>query len=88
MSCWTDQWKDFVRRASYLQTLAEEKISNDQFWRSYGICDQALKYSGYPGEIIGKISSFISPDVTLLDNRAGTGAFAIHLFRPQMLCLT
>lgn len=60
MSCWTDQWKDFVTRTSYLQTLAEEKISNDQFWRSYGIYDRALMYSGYPGEILAKISSIIS----------------------------
>jgi SAM-dependent methyltransferase len=81
MSCWTDQWKDFVTRSSYLQTLAEEKISNDQFWRSYGIYDQALMYSGYPGEILAKISSFISPGETLLDIGAGTGAFAIPLSR-------
>jgi len=81
MSCWTDQWKDFVTRSSYLQTLAERKISNDQFWRSYGIYDQALMYSGYPGEILAKISSFISPGATLLDIGAGTGAFAIPLSR-------
>ncbi len=81
MSCWTDQWKDFVTRTSYLQTLAEEKISNDQFWRSYGIYDQALMYSGYPGEILAKISSIISPGATLLDIGAGTGAFAIPLSR-------
>jgi SAM-dependent methyltransferase len=81
MSCWTDQWKDFVTRTSYLQTLAEEKISNDQFWRSYGIYDQALMYSGYPGEILAKISSYISPGATLLDIGAGTGAFAIPLSR-------
>ncbi len=81
MSCWTDQWKDFVTRSSYLQTLVEEEISNDQFWRSYGIYDQALMYSGYPGEVLSKISSFISPDATLLDIGAGTGAFAIPLSR-------
>ncbi|MDQ1262551.1 MAG: hypothetical protein QG575_1732 [Euryarchaeota archaeon] len=81
MSCWTDQWRDFVRRASYLHSLAEEKISNDQFWRSYGIYDQVLMHSGYPGEILTKISSFISPDATLLDIGAGTGAFAIPLSR-------
>jgi len=81
MSCWTDQWKDFVTRTSYLQTLADEKISNDQFWRSYGIYDQALMYSGYPGEILAKISSNISPGATLLDIGAGTGAFAIPLSR-------
>lgn len=79
MSCWTDQWKDFVRNASYKQTLAAEKISNDQFWSSYGIYDRALLLSGYPGEILGKISSFISPNSTLLDIGAGTGAFAIPL---------
>jgi len=79
MSCGTDQWKDFVRNASYKQTLAAEKISNDQFWSSYGIYDRALLLSGYPGEILGKISSFISPNSTLLDIGAGTGAFAIPL---------
>lgn len=77
MSCWTDQRKDFVRNASYKQTLAAEKISNDQFRSSYGIYDRALLLSGYPGEILGKISSFISPNSTLLDIGAGTGAFTI-----------
>ena len=63
MSCWTDQWKDFVTRTSY------------------EIYDQILMYSGYPGEILAKISSFISPGATLLDIGAGTGAFAIPLSR-------
>ncbi len=79
MSRWTDQWKDFVRETSYLHNLKEEKISNDQFWRSYGIYDQVLMHSGYPGEILTKISSFIPEKATLLDIGAGTGAFAIPL---------
>lgn len=81
MSCWTDQWRDFVRETSYVHNLREEKISNDQFWRSYGIYDQVLMHSGYPGEILTKISSFISPEATFLDIGAGTGAFAIPLSR-------
>jgi 2-polyprenyl-3-methyl-5-hydroxy-6-metoxy-1,4-benzoquinol methylase len=81
MSRWTEQWRDFVRRASYVHNLTEEKISNDQFWRSYGIYDQVLMHSGYPGEILSKISSFISPEATFLDIGAGTGAFAIPLSR-------
>jgi len=81
MSRWTDQWRDFVRETSYVHNLLEEKISNDQFWKSYGIYDQVLKHSGYPGEILAKISSFISPEETLLDIGAGTGAFAIPLSR-------
>jgi|WetSurMetagenome_2_1015567.scaffolds.fasta_scaffold00221_19 hypothetical protein len=28
MSCGTDQWKDFVRNASYEQTVAEERLSS------------------------------------------------------------
>ena len=81
MSCWTEQWRDFVRDTSYVHNLREEKISNDQFWRSYGIYDRVLMHSGYPGEILSKISSFISPEATLLDIGAGTGAFAIPLSR-------
>ncbi|MHB8120121.1 MAG: hypothetical protein ACYDHX_15615 [Methanothrix sp.] len=46
--------------------MSKEKISNDQFWRSYGIYDQVLMHSGYPGEILSKISSFISPEDALL----------------------
>lgn len=79
MSQWTDQWRDFVKETSYVHSLMEEKISNDQFWKSYEIYDQALMYSGYPGEILNKISSYISPGSTLLDIGAGTGAFAIPL---------
>lgn len=81
MSRWTDQWKKFVRETSYVHDLKEEKISNDQFWRSYGIYDKILMHSGYPGEILSKISSFISPKATFLDIGAGTGAFAIPLSR-------
>jgi SAM-dependent methyltransferase len=81
MSRWTDQWSDFVTETSYVHNLLEEKISNDQFWRSYGIYDQALMHSGYPGEILAKISSFIPAKATLLDIGAGTGAFAIPLSR-------
>ena len=81
MSRWTDQWRDFVRETSYVHNLTEENISNDQFWRSYGIYDQVLMHSGYPGEILTKISSFISPEATFLDIGAGTGAFAIPLSR-------
>jgi ubiquinone/menaquinone biosynthesis C-methylase UbiE len=81
MSQWADQWRDFVRETSYVHNLMEEKISNDQFWRSYGVYDQVLMHSGYPGEILSKISSFISPKATFLDIGAGTGAFAIPLSR-------
>lgn len=81
MSRWTDQWRDFVRRASYVHNLTEENISNDQFWRSYGIYDQVLMHSGYPGEILTKVSSFIPARATFLDIGAGTGAFAIPLSR-------
>ena len=81
MSRWTDQWKEFVRETSYVHNLKEVKISNDQFWRSYGIYDKILMHSGYPGEILSKISSFISPKATFLDIGAGTGAFAIPLSR-------
>ena len=79
MSQWTDQWRDFIRKTSYKNSLAEKKMSNDQFWRSYGIYDQALMHSGYPGEALAKIFSFIAPKTTLLDIGAGTGAFAIPL---------
>lgn len=79
MSSWTDQWRSFIRETSYLHDLRAEKISNDQFWRGYGIYDQALKHSGYPGEVLKRISSFIRSGSTLLDIGAGTGAFAIPL---------
>jgi SAM-dependent methyltransferase len=81
MSRWTDQWRDFVRESSYIHTLKERKISNDQFWRSYGVYDQTLNHSGYPGEILNRIFSFISPGTSLLDIGAGTGAFSIPLSR-------
>ena len=79
MSFWTDRWRSFIRETSYMHDLREERISNDQFWRSYGIYDQALKHSGYPGEILKRVSSFIQSGSTLLDIGAGTGAFAIPL---------
>jgi len=81
MSRWTDQWRDFVRESSYIHTLKERKISNDQFWRSYGVYDQILNHSGYPGEILNRIFSFISPGTSLLDIGAGTGAFSNPLSR-------
>lgn len=81
MSRWTDQWRQFVRETSYKHILQEKNITNDQFWRSYGMYDRILLYSGYPGEILTRVSSFISPGSSLLDIGAGTGAFAIPLSR-------
>jgi len=54
MSCWTDQWRDFVRESSYIHILKEKKISNDQFWSSYEVYDQILNHSWYPGEILNR----------------------------------
>lgn len=81
MSRWTESWRDFVRETSYKQILAGEKISEDQFWRSYAVYDRILSYSGYPGEILQKISSVIPAKSTFLDIGAGTGAFALPLSR-------
>lgn len=81
MSCWTDLWREFIRETSYVHILKEHRLSNDEFWRSYEIYDQVLKLSGYPGEILAKISSFIPPGSTLLDIGAGTGSFAVPLSR-------
>ncbi len=81
MSRWTESWRDFVRETSYKQILAGEKISEDQFWRSYAVYDRILSYSGYPGEILLRISSEIPAKSTFLDIGAGTGAFALPLSR-------
>jgi ubiquinone/menaquinone biosynthesis C-methylase UbiE len=81
MSQWTDLWKDFVTSASYKHILRDENISEDQFWESYGAYDQSLQHSGYPGEVLTRISSFIPIGSTFLDIGAGTGAFALPLSR-------
>lgn len=79
MSIWTDQWRSFVEETSYLRILKEKGISNNQFWQSYQVYDEVLRCSGYPGEILTRISSFIRPEDVLLDIGAGTGAFAVPL---------
>ncbi|MFB3763833.1 MAG: class I SAM-dependent methyltransferase [Methanotrichaceae archaeon] len=81
MSIWTDHWRSFVSETSYLRILREKGISNDQFWQSYQIYDEVLRRSGYPGEILTRISSYIRPEDVLLDIGAGTGAFAVPLAR-------
>ncbi|MCX8207450.1 MAG: class I SAM-dependent methyltransferase [Methanothrix sp.] len=81
MSVWTDQWREFIQKTSYIRHLRERGISNDQFWREYEIYDDILGLMGYPGRIIDRISSLIHPGSTLLDIGAGTGAFAIPLSR-------
>jgi ubiquinone/menaquinone biosynthesis C-methylase UbiE len=79
MSLWTDQWRNFVEKSSYRHLLKEKGISNDQFWRDYRVYDEISSYMGYPGEILERVSSLISPGSTVLDIGAGTGAFAIPL---------
>ncbi|MDH7596274.1 MAG: class I SAM-dependent methyltransferase [Methanothrix sp.] len=81
MSVWVDQWREFIRRTSYIRHLRERGISNDQFWREYEIYDEILELMGYPGRILDRISSLIHPGSTVLDIGAGTGAFAIPLSR-------
>ena len=81
MSFWTDQWREFIQKTSYIRHLRERGISNDQFWREYGIYDEILELMGYPGRILERISSLIHPGSTVLDIGAGTGAFAIPLSR-------
>jgi ubiquinone/menaquinone biosynthesis C-methylase UbiE len=79
MSIWTEQWKKFVRETSYMHILREQNISNDLFWERYQAYDEMLKYAGYPGEILSRVSSFIPSGSTFLDVGAGTGAFAVPL---------
>jgi ubiquinone/menaquinone biosynthesis C-methylase UbiE len=79
MSIWTEQWSEFVRETSYMHILREQNISNDQFWEIYQAYDEMLRYAGYPGEILSRVSSFIPSGSTFLDVGAGTGAFAIPL---------
>ncbi len=79
MNNWRAQWRAFVRESSYIHLLREKGISNDQFWREYDVYDEMLRYMGYPGRILSRISSLISPGAKLLDIGAGTGAFTIPL---------
>lgn len=79
MSLCKDQWRNFVAKSSYQHLLKEKGISNDQFWRDYRVYDEISSYMGYPGEILERVSSLISPGSTILDIGAGTGAFAIPL---------
>ena len=81
MSLWIDQWRSFIKETSYKHILTDKGISNDWFWQSYQVYDEVMRFSGYPGEIPSRISSFIRPDEVLLDIGAGTGAFAIPLAR-------
>jgi len=81
MSLWARMWREFVRDTSYMHVLKEEGISNDEFWNAYGSYDDLLRYSGYPGEILKRVSSFIPPGATFLDIGAGTGAFAVPISR-------
>lgn len=57
MNNWRAQWRAFVRESSYIHLLREKGISNDQFWREYDVYDEMLRYMGYPGRILSRISS-------------------------------
>jgi ubiquinone/menaquinone biosynthesis C-methylase UbiE len=81
MSQWTDLWRDFVTNTSYKHILRDENVSEDQFWKSYGVYDESLQHSGYPGEVLTRIVSFIPIGSTFLDIGAGTGAFALPISR-------
>ncbi len=81
MSIYTSQWRQFVNETSYMHILKEQNISNDSFWERYQVYDYMLKYSGYPGEILSRVSSLIPSGSTFLDVGAGTGAFTVPLSR-------
>ncbi len=72
-------WVTALNACTYHKILKERQISHDEFWREYGIYDEMIRHSGYPGEIVPTILSRIEPGSTILDIGAGTGAFAIPL---------
>jgi len=72
-------WVSALNACTYHKILKERQISHDEFWREYGIYDEMIRNSGYPGEIVPTILSHIEPESTVLDIGAGTGAFAIPL---------
>jgi len=80
MSRWRDLWREYVKSTSYQRILQERGITNDQFWSEYApVYEEVLERSGYPGEILERVSSLIPSGSSLLDVGAGTGAFAIPL---------
>ena len=72
-------WVTALNACTYHKILKERQISHDKFWREYGLYDEMIRHSGYPGEIVPTILSRIEPESTILDIGAGTGAFAIPL---------
>lgn len=76
---WIEKWNASINQSSYLKILNDKGISNDDFWKQLKYYDKLMSYSGYPGEILNRVSSFLFSDDVVLDIGAGTGAFTIPL---------
>jgi len=76
---WSEEWNSSIKESSYLKILNEKGISNNDFWKNLDYYDELMKYSGYPGKILDRISTFIFPEDILLDIGSGAGAFALPL---------
>ena len=76
---WSEEWNSSIKESSYLRILNEKGISNNDFWKNLDYYDELMKYSGYPGKVLDRISTFIFSDDVLLDVGSGTGALALPL---------
>lgn len=73
------EWVDLLYESTYFRFLKDKNISHDEFWTSFGIYDEIVKHSSYPGNIYNRMCNLIVPGKKIIDIGAGTGAFTIPL---------
>jgi ubiquinone/menaquinone biosynthesis C-methylase UbiE len=73
------EWVDLLYESTYFRFLKDKNISHDEFWTNFGIYDEIVKHSSYPGNIYNRICDLIVPGKKIIDIGAGTGAFTIPL---------
>lgn len=77
---WAEEWRKRHENSSWVRSLKEKGISNEDFWDGYMFGDKNEEYNtyvNYPGPILEKMIKFIGSTSTVLDIGAGAGAYTI-----------
>lgn len=72
-------WARKLSRSHHRARLTALNLSSEQFWDGFDRWPEYLRYIAYPGRVLDRILGSVTPQSTVLDIGAGSGALTIPL---------